>query len=229
MMKWLDHRFDLVMGLECAAASFVCVYAFSLKGEDIWLLLFAAYFILTVAFLGRYFRSPSKTQTRPHGAMESSRRTGIYRRLTLRRADGRLYLSRWGIGHDRIGSILIHRMDAPDPGQDLHGHPWNFWSIILKGGYIEERSKTNRACSLAWWNETHGDNLHERIERPWLSIRKLGLDECHSITELRAKESWSLVITGPRKRGWGFYLPTGYVDESEYDAYQGRRGLREVA
>ena len=43
------------------------------------------------------------------------------------------------------------------------------------------------------------------------------LDECHTITDLPKGRSWSLVIGGPRRRRWGFYLPTGYVDERTYD------------
>lgn len=72
-----------------------------------------------------------KFQSRPGGAWETTRKRGLYRRLTLRRADGEVYLNRWGIGHDRVGGVLLHRMDAPDPGVDLHDHPWWFVSIIL--------------------------------------------------------------------------------------------------
>jgi hypothetical protein len=163
---------------------------------------------------------------RPNGAWETSRRRGLYRRLTLRRADGDVYLNRWGIGHDRIGRVLIHRMDAPDPGIDLHDHPWWFVSIILWGGYKEQRADVRdapyRARCAEGWKRPENDHLRavrgDTIVRRWLSVRAMRLDECHTITSLLRKTSWSLVIGGPRVRRWGFYLPSGYMPEAEYDA-----------
>lgn len=158
-----------------------------------------------------------KVQLRPAGAWELSRRKGLYRRLTLRRADGRVYLNRWGIGHDRIGGVLLHRMDAPDPGKDLHDHPWWFCSIIVSGGYRELRAPIR--CPQAKVGV---------LRRPG-SVRTMRLDECHIITDLwRRDRSWSLVIKGPRRRGLGFYPSSGYMPEAQYDATirADRRDLR---
>jgi hypothetical protein len=104
-------------------------------------------------------------------------------------------------------------MDAPDPGVDLHDHPFSFVSIILWGGYTEERCETRRASARAG-NDSRGD----RSTRRWLSVRSLRLDECHRIIALNRKVSWSLLLMGPRRRSWGFYLPTGYMPEDEYNA-----------
>lgn len=148
----------------------------------------------------------------------SHRRNG-YRRLRLRRADGRVYLNRWGIGHERIGRILVHRMDAPDPGLDLHDHPWSFLSLVLWGGYVEERANIREAVELAYAADTvyPMDPRGEQVERRPLSLRSMRLDECHRITELRRRTCWTLVIGGPRRRSWGFYTPTGWLTEAEYD------------
>ena len=56
------------------------------------------------------------------------------------------------------------------------------------------------------------------VERRPGSIRNMRLDECHTITRLRRRTSWTLIVRGPRRRRWGFYLPTGYMPEAEYDA-----------
>jgi hypothetical protein len=156
-----------------------------------------------------------KVQSRPNDAWETSRKKGIYRRLTLRRSDGRVYLNRWGLGHDRVGGILLHRMDAPDPGIDLHDHPWFFVSLILWGGYTEARANVRLPEEQEWVNRWPG------------SIRTMRLDECHTITALARKHSWSVVINGPRRRIWGFYTPEGYMTESKYDGTvrAGRRNL----
>lgn len=157
---------------------------------------------------------------RVDGTWETARKAGLFRRLRLRRADGRVYLDRWGLGHDRVGRVLLHRMAAPDPGVDLHDHPWWFVSIVLWGGYTEQRAYTREAPMMARIAE-HFDSLactHGVVEerRPW-SIRTMRLDECHTITHLRRRTCWTLVIGGPRRRSWGFYLADGYMSEHEYD------------
>lgn len=154
----------------------------------------------------------------------------IWRRMTLRRADQAVYLDRWGIGTRRWGGVMLHRMDAEDPGIDLHDHPWTFVSIVLVGGYTEERclvrdapehakladqSKLQRIhLGLPPMHSVRGEVEHRNR---W-SVRRLRLDECHRITALdEGKRTWTLCIHGPVRRRWGFYLPTGYMDEKTYD------------
>lgn len=151
------------------------------------------------------------------GTSETTRKPGLWRRMRLRRSDGRVYLDRWGIGHDRIGRILVHRMEAPDPGVDLHDHPWWFVSLVLWGGYTEQRADTRDAPTLAWAAETLGARRGVPNRRRVGSVESMRLDECHTITELHRRTCWTLVIGGPRRRPWGFYLPGGYVDEETYD------------
>jgi hypothetical protein len=120
-----------------------------------------------------------------------------WRRLRLRRSDGRVYLNRWGI-RTRWGSILLHRMTAPDPGFDLHDHPWNFTAIILRGGYTEHRSDILTHMA-------YGD--HRVVEHRPGSVNRITRSECHRIVALQHTTSWSLVFTGPRNGDtWGFYV-----------------------
>lgn len=141
----------------------------------------------------------------------------ILRRLTLRRGDGTTYLDRWGISHPRLGGVLLHRMDAPDPGVDLHDHPWWFVSLILAGGYVEERASTRLASEIAGMAEARERRTGQyeprgtRITRRRWSVRTLPCTECHRIVALTGRRSWSLVINGPRRGTWGFYEPDGFV------------------
>jgi hypothetical protein len=139
--------------------------------------------------------------------------------MRLRRSDGQIYLDRWGVGHDRIGRVLVHRMQAPDPGIDLHDHPWWFASVVLWGGYTEQRALTRDAAKFASEAERSGlDGLRGvTVARPVGSVRTMRLDECHTITTLHRRTCWTLVIGGPRRRRWGFYLSDGYMDERTYD------------
>lgn len=129
-----------------------------------------------------------------------------FRRMKLRWADGKVYLDRWGVQLDWLGAIYLHRMEAEDPGLDLHDHPWTFWSLILKGGYAERRAPIRDPK-----DETS-------IYRASWSIRRLGLDECHRITALLGnRPCWTLVLRGPRRRLWGFYTDDGWIDERTHD------------
>ena len=144
-----------------------------------------------------------------------------FRRLRLRRPDGRIYLDRWGFDFSR-GGIFIHRMAAPDPGADVHDHPYNFFTMILRGGYTQKVANV-RGIDLPHW---------ERL-LPF-TVRFMRLDEAHSITSLAAQTSWSLIIHGRRVRPWGFYVLENqavgrwnWVESEKYmRGQQQRRGLK---
>ncbi len=145
--------------------------------------------------------------------------------MRLRRGDdGSVYLNRWGFEVDRIGGIFLHHIEAPDPGVELHDHPWAFWSLVLKGSYDEERSRRGVAPALA----ARAERMEampaieyvprgRRMSRPRWSWKKLGVDECHRIVQVNGPV-WTLVVRGPRRQPWGFFLPSGWVDEHAYEA-----------
>jgi hypothetical protein len=128
-------------------------------------------------------------------------------------------LDRWGVEWKPLGGIFLHRMEGPDPGVDLHDHPWSFVSFILWGGYDEERAYNREAQGMARIAETWPDTCTRGvpvIRNRW-TLRAMRLDECHRITDLHKRTSWSLVIHGPARRVWGFYLPSGFMPWREYE------------
>lgn len=153
-------------------------------------------------------------------------------RLRLRRSDGRIYLDRWGFEVKALGGVFLHRMQGADPGEDLHDHPWWFVSVPLLGGYLEERAETRDApgfadaavCADHIWQERHQirrGHLVERRPRRWRTMR---LDEAHRIVELTRRQTWTLVVHGPTRRRWGFYLPSGWMLWRDYElSDEGRR------
>lgn len=112
-------------------------------------------------------------------------------RFRLRRPDGKVFLERWGWECKWFG-IFVHHMQAPDPGRDLHDHPWWFGSLILKGGYYERRA----ACRTP-----HDFYSNERKRWSWQSLPRT---VCHTIYALKG-DTWTLVLHGPRRGTWGFY------------------------
>lgn len=119
----------------------------------------------------------------------------LFRRLTLRDGNGEVFLDRWGIGNPHIGAIFLHRMVAPDPGVELHDHPWAFITIPLSHGYQESRADSRDI----------DNSVHFEQRRP-LRPRRMRLDECHRVVHVFGERSWSLVFAGPVRRDWGFYL-----------------------
>lgn len=140
-------------------------------------------------------------------------------RMVLRRSDGVAYLTRWGI-RTRLGSIYIHEFQGPDPGIDLHDHPWAFLSLILRGGYTELRHEGGiDGVIRARWSDVNDlgargrgtPSHHYGIGRlNWMPMKM-----SHRITNI-APGTRTLVVCGPTRRSWGFYTPHGYVDHNEY-------------
>ncbi len=124
-------------------------------------------------------------------------------RLQLRRrSDDKVFLDRWG-WECRLFGVFVHRMDAPDPGLDLHDHPWWFASLILKGGYEEWRSEVRRP------------NVRAGRQRP--RLKTMRLDECHTIFKLTRTPTWTIVLHGPKRRMWGFYADRQWVPWKIYE------------
>lgn len=146
--------------------------------------------------------------------------TKLRRRLTLSH-DGRPFLERWGLVHERIGGFYLHHIAGPDPGMDLHDHPWAFATVILTGGYTEEvapiRDAALRATRARQGVGTPGVARSWR----WLSIHWMPLHVAHRITAAKPG-TWTLVLRGPTHRRWGFYLPGGWIDWERYP-YEKRR------
>lgn len=159
-----------------------------------------------------------------------SRRRGVVRRLILRHG-GDTFLDRRGVECQLFG-VYLHRITAADPGIDLHDHPWPFVSVVLWGGYWEERADARMASRFAGFaeiNEAHqawkdvpgsAPRGHVGERRRW-SVRRFRMDEAHRITEVRPR-TWTLVVRGRKSRPWGFFQPDGWVDQRRYD-YATRR------
>jgi len=58
--------------------------------------------------------------------------------VTLHGTDGSPYLTRTTLFSIRGFRVALHRFHRGDQDEDLHDHPWSFWTFILRGGYFEE-------------------------------------------------------------------------------------------
>jgi hypothetical protein len=102
------------------------------------------------------------------------------------------YLARWWIlPRNRYLNIYLHRFTGDDDDRALHDHPWASMSILLKGVLREHNFKGHRC-----------------IPRLVPIIRSAKF--AHRL-ELIKGPAWTIFITGPVTRHWGFHCPNGWV------------------
>jgi hypothetical protein len=104
----------------------------------------------------------------------------------------------------------VHHILRSDEDRELHDHPWPFVSVILRGGYLEERPifdeppqwVTPEPTASTW----HGPGS--------VLIRRAS--SRHRLVLPRWKTAWTLFFMGPRLQVWGFYTSDGKVLWDEY-------------
>jgi hypothetical protein len=107
----------------------------------------------------------------------------------------RPYMLRWWIlPRNPFFNVYLHRILRSDDDRALHDHPWSSCSIILEGFYIEH--------SIA------AGGVEHRAFRAPRSVTFRRATAAHRLeVQGRPGECWSLFITGPRLREWGFHCP----------------------
>lgn len=93
-------------------------------------------------------------------------------------------------------NIFLHKFHTGDL-DDLHDHPWIFCSIILRSGYWEHTPKGR------FWRKAG-------------SIRFSGAKSLHRIELEPDTDVWTIFITGPRVREWGFIVDGQWLDWRTY-------------
>lgn len=106
------------------------------------------------------------------------------------------YLRRWWvIPRNPVFNIFVHQFLASDDDRALHDHPWWSWSLLLKGTYVEHTIEEG--------------GIHLRITYTPGSFHFRRGRFAHRIEIVPHKHPccWTLFITGPRYREWGFHCP----------------------
>lgn len=152
------------------------------------------------------------------------------------------YMRRWWvIPRNKYFNIYLHNFLRSDDDRALHDHPWNNMSILLKGQYLEHVPKDPKK----WVEEGDREELIHLRKAPFFYTRKatsihrveLIEEECPycDLTQCTAPEHtkrgklkpvWTLFITGPWVRSWGFWCPKGFRPWREFvdDRDSGRVG-----
>lgn len=120
-------------------------------------------------------------------------------------SDKGLYLERWELRpRTKAGpNAYLHHIVGGDPDRHLHDHPWDNTSIILKGGYWEQITNTGSIDRFLYRPE--GSVVNRMAETPHKIVMYEGMEDC-----------WSLFITGPVRRVWGFHTEDTWTPFNEY-------------
>lgn len=106
------------------------------------------------------------------------------------------YMRRWWvIPRNRWFNIYLHHFLRSDDDRALHDHPWWNASILIEGQYTEHTISAG------------GVNHH--VEYGTGAVKLRGAKYAHRV-ELTSGPCWSLFITGPNIREWGFHCPAGW-------------------
>ena len=116
---------------------------------------------------------------------------------------------------DKLPSIRLHHIMREDRDRDMHDHPWDARTIILRGWYMEDRLE-----------KVYGrdeEMPHDRLPGDTATLK---YGEYHRITCVSPGGVWTLFITWKYRGTWGFlvngvkvpwrqYLGSGSVPPTE--------------
>lgn len=113
--------------------------------------------------------------------------------------------------------IYVHFIYREDLDEFPHDHPWRFWRMVLRGGYLEN-----------YLTEPIQGRVQQRHQLP-LRPSFFPLEHAHRITYVEPK-TVTLVVVGRKVREWGFFrweqLQDGeYRDWIQWQDYVGARPL----
>ncbi len=120
------------------------------------------------------------------------------------------YLTRYTLLATRWFQLCIHvfhRSDSPD----LHDHPWDFWTLLLRGGYAEEVRTPGRTTVLL---HPPGSLLYRPAEHAHRVILWTKPDGS-------PQRAVTLVLMLRRRREWGFFEKAGWTRWIEYFTSKG--------
>jgi hypothetical protein len=117
----------------------------------------------------------------------------------------RTHLYRWVLFRCSWFQVVIHNFLSDDP-PDLHDHAWWNVSFVLAGALVE----TSLAPTPWGGRDAHSS----RVLRPGdIVFRRAGA--LHRLTVV--KPAWTLFITGPERREWGYEVDGQLVHWTRYN------------
>jgi hypothetical protein len=105
------------------------------------------------------------------------------------------YLRRWVLDCGWF-SLRVHHWISSDDDRYFHDHPWWYWTFCLFGGYTDVSEKGNQ------------------VIRPF-TLHYFPAEHKHSV-RVGIEGAWTLLLTGPEKRVWGFWVDGKFRKRNKY-------------
>jgi len=132
------------------------------------------------------------------------------KRIVYDRVENEPYLERYYLflkDRERFPfNVFLHKFLKSDP-DDVHDHPWPYFTIILQGGYYEWTPQFN----------AQGQKIGE-IAR-WCgpgSFRFAKANSYHRIELDPDVTCWTLFCPGIKQRDWGFLVKNKWIQWEQY-------------
>jgi hypothetical protein len=167
----------------------------------------------------------------------------LLRRVAARKPDVviggemRPYLKRWFVlPRNRLFNVYLHLFVRSDDDRALHDHPWLFnASLLLRGTYIEHTIKAGGIrrrqflgqgeCKVRFGAAPHRIQLlpivgaSEVLALHPYADPSTGRAGVHVTDDRPCRSCWTLFITGPVVRRWGFHCErAGWVHWEDFTA-----------
>jgi hypothetical protein len=133
------------------------------------------------------------------------------------RGEGGIYLRRWNLlPRNRVFNIYLHHFCQSDEDRAHHDHPWVNASLVLSGYYFEHRIRAGGVQERAL---RAPGNIILRLPRTAHRVELLGQPpEEWPSSNAGIYTCWTLFITGPNVREWGFHCPGGWRPWREFNS-----------
>lgn len=165
--------------------------------------------IKTVRKRFREEETPQTILTQVKVTGKRSPRWAFWSKMLIPCQSGIQYLARLRIIQTPWFGVYLHDIYEPDGDRDPHNHPWKFISIVLRGYYIERV-----------YSDPGGDfGRHQKFvvrRHGRFSAHKMGTTSAHRIVKA-APGLKTLILTGKRQSGWGFFRDGKYISWQDYE------------
>lgn len=112
------------------------------------------------------------------------------------------YMRRWyALPRNRFFNVYIHQFMRDDEDRALHDHPWWSLSWLMRGELWEHWGSSSRL-----------------IPEGKITVRSPTFAHRLSMLESYRRRTWTMFITGPRLREWGFHCLNGWVHWKDFTA-----------
>jgi hypothetical protein len=124
----------------------------------------------------------------------------------IRSKTGRLHFKRFAIIETKNFALYIHRIYEHDRDIHLHTHPWNFKTVVLSGGYVEQYLGKDLFCEPQEFT---------RVRRPF-SYASGDRNYYHKILEITNGPVTTLFFTFGRHQPWYYSVGDTQIESEEY-------------